>query len=198
MAECAPLADNSSDNGASQTKPPKPVSALRAMAGVVRMATVELVICVVWAVLEVLNVILLVPQFLLDLAYAAMTRSEERQKRVVIVGASFGGLAAQRELSGRSDLKVSLIDYKSYFEYTPGILRCFVQPTFLKQLTCPLPASRNELIRGAMTGATQKAVTLRDEQGAEQHVPFDYLVLAVGSTYADPIKVAVGIEFTPV
>ena len=143
MAECAPLADNSSDNGASQTKPPKPVSALRAMAGVVRMATVELVICVVWAVLEVLNLILLVPQFLLDLAYAAMTRSEERQKRVVIVGASFGGLAAQRELSGRSDLKVSLIDYKSYFEYTPGILRCFVQPTFLKQLTCPLPASRS-------------------------------------------------------
>ena len=38
-----------------------------------------------------------------------------------------------------------------------------------------------------MTGATAEAVVVRSELG-EQQVPFDYLVLAVGSTYADPIK----------
>ena len=44
-----------------------------------------------------------------------------RQSHVVIVGASFGGLTAQRELSRQRDLKVTLIDFKRYFEYTPGV-----------------------------------------------------------------------------
>ena len=39
-----------------------------------------------------------------------------------------------------------------------------------------------------MCGATEDAVVLRTEKCAELKVPFDYLVLAVGSTYADPIK----------
>ena len=47
----------------------------------------------------------------------------EKPKEVVIVGASFGGLAAQRELAGRRDVKVKLIDFKDYFEYTPGVRR---------------------------------------------------------------------------
>ena len=71
------------------------------------------------------------------------------------------------------------------------MLRCFVQPSFLAHLTCPLPTPRNgERLRGAMCGANDQAVVVRDAHGAERNVPYDYLVMAVGSTYADPIKPA--------
>ena len=59
---------------------------------------------------------------------------------VVIVGASFAGLWAQRCLSNRFD--VTLVDVKDYFEYTPGALRLFVRPAHLARITRPLPSKR--------------------------------------------------------
>ena len=67
-------------------------------------------------------------------------------------------------------------------------LRCFVDPAYLMELTCPLPMSRNELLVGTMTGATKDTVIVRDDVRGERPIPFDYLVLAVGPTYADPVK----------
>ena len=40
----------------------------------------------------------------------------------------------------------------------------------------------SQLLIGAMIGATEEAVVVRDAEGVEQQVPFDYLILAVGST----------------
>ena len=156
-----------------------------------RIIVIESAIAVVWVCLLLVDLLLNVLGVLyklLDSCVASLVRPVETPRRVVIVGASFGGLAAQRELSGRRDVKVTLVDFKNFFEYTPGVLRCFVKPSFLGELTCPLPSTRNELVIGAMCGATEDAVLLRDGQGAERQVPFDYLILAVGSTYADPIK----------
>tara|TARA_B100000768_G_C11201488_1_gene341975 strand:+ start:602 stop:769 length:168 start_codon:yes stop_codon:yes gene_type:complete len=44
-----------------------------------------------------------------------------------------------------------------------------------------VPAHDSQLLIGAMTGATEKAVVVQDAEGAEQQVKFDYLILAVGS-----------------
>ena len=88
-----------------------------------RVMLIESVICLLWAILEIVNAILK----LLELIYrpfgacAGLLKPNDPPKHVVIVGASFGGLAAQRQLSGRRDVKVTLIDFKSYFEYTPGV-----------------------------------------------------------------------------
>ena len=64
---------------------------------------------------------------------------------VAIVGGGFSGLWAQRALS--DDYDVTLVDFKDYFEYTPGILRCFVEPKALRSLTAALPRRRNKLLR---------------------------------------------------
>ena len=151
---------------------------------------VEFFIFFAWICLEVTNVILHIFWGISDLFKMCMgaLMPKKKEKHVVIVGASFGGLAAQRELSGRPGLKVTLIDFKEYFEYTPGVLRCMVQPSWHKELICPLPSSRNEVVNATMTGATSTAVVLKDSKGAERQLPFDYLVMAVGSTYAEPIK----------
>jgi len=155
-----------------------------------RSITVELTVFLVWACLLIVNALLYVLTAVCRLLFncVGVLRSQDARRHVVVVGASFGGLAAQRELSGRRDVKVTLIDFKNYFEYTPGILRCFVQPSYLSQLTCPLPASRNELLTGTMCGAIGEDVVVQDNFGVQQHVRFDYLVLAVGSTYSEPIK----------
>ena len=62
---------------------------------------------------------------------------QQERQRVVIIGAGFAGLHALRRLRSRFD--VTLIDRKRYFEYTPGILRAFVEPAWLDRITTPLP-----------------------------------------------------------
>ena len=88
-----------------------------------RMILIETVICLVWACFEIVNVILKVLEVMYRLfdACVGLLQPKDPPRHVVIVGASFGGLAAQRELSGRRDVKVTLIDFKRYFEYTPGV-----------------------------------------------------------------------------
>ena len=156
-----------------------------------RAYVVDAIIFILWACLEIVDALLRVLgaiYSLIEKCAAVMQSDATTPQQIVIVGASFGGLAAKRELSHQRNVKVTLIDFKSYFEYTPGVLRCLVQPSYLSQLTCPLPTSPNELITGAMCGVTEDTVLVRDSSGAERRVHFDYLVMAVGSTYADPIK----------
>jgi NADH dehydrogenase FAD-containing subunit len=64
---------------------------------------------------------------------------------VVIVGASFAGLACARSL--RMDFKVTLVDQRDYFEYTPGILRLFVKPEYLKELCASITLFKVSAIR---------------------------------------------------
>ncbi|EKU22691.1 hypothetical protein NGA_0482200 [Nannochloropsis gaditana CCMP526] len=63
---------------------------------------------------------------------------------IVVVGASFAGLAAVRTLVQASDptkrrpFRVTVVEPKGYFEYTPGILRALVAPEHADALCVPL------------------------------------------------------------
>jgi len=106
---------------------------------------------------------------------------------VVVVGGSFSGLWAQRALSDSYD--VTLVDFKDYFEYTPGVLRLFVQPSWLSRLSGPLPRRRNKLVVGEVVAVHPTEITLRTADGEEAQIPFDYLLLGCGSSYAAaPVK----------
>ena len=159
-----------------------------------RAGVVEFFIFFAWVCLELTNLILHVffgISAFCKICYSALTCTkclDGEPKHVVIVGASFGGLAVQRELSGLRGLKVTLVDFKEYFEYTPGALRLLVEPTWLKELTKPLPSTRNALVTAAMTGTSANSVVLKGPDGKEANLKYDYLVLAIGSTYAEPIK----------
>jgi len=55
--------------------------------------------------------------------------------RVVMIGGSFAGLTAARILEKHhSKLEVVVVEPKPFFEYTPGILRAFVQPDLVSRL----------------------------------------------------------------
>jgi len=73
---------------------------------------------------------------------------------IVVVGASFAGLAAVRTLVQASDptkrrpFRVTVVEPKGYFEYTPGILRALVAPEHADALCVPL----KEYVRKGNTG----------------------------------------------
>ena len=128
--------------------------------------------------------------------------SEASKKRVVIVGGSSGGLTALDELRGDSSLDITLISDRGYWEFTPGILRCYVRPSHLRAITCPLGAPGARLIVGrviaidggegadASAGCRESPGSITVDMGVEgtHRVEFDACIMATGSSYAGAVK----------
>lgn len=161
--------------------------------------------------LEAVDLVLVAIRFFTSafgrLVRLAASRPPRPRPKVVIVGASFAGLWAQRELSGRFD--VTLIDMKEYFEYTPGVLRAFVEPSHLFSIAKKLPSKRCQVIVGYVQRVRPDRVEVvtrsaNADDGPKEviSVPFDYLLLAPGSAYngnydgRDVVKVDVASEQT--
>lgn len=106
-------------------------------------------------------------------------------KRVVIVGAGFGGLSAAKALTG-APFDVAVIDQHNYHLF---------QPLLYQVATAGLsPADIASPIRGILARAQNVNVMLGkvsgvDVQGREviaegRRIPFDYLILATGAQHA--------------
>ncbi|KAL7746887.1 hypothetical protein RI367_007707 [Sorochytrium milnesiophthora] len=118
---------------------------------------------------------------------ASLIRSPSSNKvRVVVIGGGFcGGMVAQL-LDPMSRFDVTLIDTKTYFEYTPSIVRLIPDPA----------ADSISYEHSAYIVNGQLVVSLVNEvtpthivAGNGQHtIPYDYLVVASGSSYASNIK----------
>lgn len=115
-----------------------------------------------------------------------------RRPHVVIIGGSFAGLAAQRALCDASDdLDVTLIDAADVFEYTPGLLRCYVDPSHLRELCTPMPRSRNDFVHAtAVAVDLERAIvkvrgsgTSARRGAASAEYAYDFLLIASGVTY---------------
>lgn len=58
--------------------------------------------------------------------------------RVAVLGGGFAGLTAARTLAAHPQVEVLLVDQRDYFEYTPGILRAWVNPDVHRALVNPI------------------------------------------------------------
>jgi len=58
------------------------------------------------------------------------------KSKVLIVGGQFSGLFCARDL--KKHFHVTIVDAKEFFEYTPGILRCYVKPSHFDALSFTL------------------------------------------------------------
>ena len=125
-----------------------------------------------------------------------LQRSTPPRKTVVVVGASFGGLTALRELMPHTNelFDIVLIDFKDYFEYTPGILRCFTDPSYLQNVTSPLESwasKRVRFVHGEVLFVKDGELAVRPHGAqASELLAYDYLVMACGSSYpqCQPVK----------
>ena len=149
-----------------------------------RLIAVRTVCATAILVFQVLDGILAAACCVVRLTSSAPQRAARGTRQVVvIVGGSFAGLWAQRALS--DDFDVTVVDYKDYFEYLPGVLRLFVRPRHHRTLTCPIPRHRNKFVRARVTEIGTTAVKVEGDDVRES-IPFDYLLLACGSTYPCP------------
>jgi NADH dehydrogenase FAD-containing subunit len=125
----------------------------------------------------------------------------KKKPTVVVVGGQFAGRRAARLLRHGGEFDVTLVDAKGFWEYTPGALRCLVEPGAARRMVQPQPA-------GTLTAAAVGFEFSEEEEGGEggggrsgkmktvtsvelsdgTRLPADYVVLATGSSYASPIK----------
>ena len=71
-------------------------------------------------------------------------RVRDPPTRVAVLGGGFAGLTAARTLAATPGLEVLLVDQREYFEYTPGILRAWVDTRAHARLVNPI----RRLLRG--------------------------------------------------
>lgn len=104
-------------------------------------------------------------------------------KSVVIIGGGFAGSHTARFLQKK--FKVTLIDKKAYFEFTPSILSAITNPNALKKIHMDhkkyLPYA-NVVVGEVLEVSKNKVFTSKNAY------PFDYAVIASGSHYEHPIK----------
>ena len=105
-------------------------------------------------------------------------------KELVIIGGGFAGTKIAGKL--QKVFKVTLIDNKDYFEFTPGILKSLVHPERLKSIEAHHKdyLKKTKVIKDLVVAIKNKNVILKNGRA----VKFDYLVIASGSKYTSPIK----------
>jgi NADH dehydrogenase FAD-containing subunit len=99
---------------------------------------------------------------------------------LVIVGGGFCGAAVARKLDADPRLRVTLVDPRDQWEYTPGIVKVPFRPATRHRLTVPFGRflNRTRVLRGQATRVEPGAV-----QVGKERIDYDYLVLATGATY---------------
>jgi len=106
--------------------------------------------------------------------------------RVVVLGAGFGGLEAMLELeerfSGDAAVDLLLVNESNFFLFTPllpQIVSSTVEPRHIVQSLRDIRRRRRfRFLRASATGVDLAARRLRSTEG---DIPFDYLILALGS-----------------
>ncbi len=107
-------------------------------------------------------------------------------KKVVIVGAGFGGLKAARELARDSKLDITLIDRRNYHLFQPLLYQVATAALSPAEIAVPIRTvfSRNPNVKVLMANVEKvdlkKSLVIAD--GDE--FTYDYLVLAVGAKHS--------------
>lgn len=108
-----------------------------------------------------------------------------RTKRVVIVGAGFGGLATAKALAG-TDVEVILVDRSNHHLFQPllyQVATATLSPADIASATRAVIQGPNvQIIMDEVVGVdtTHKLVMTR----SRKNLPYDYLVLATGADYS--------------
>ena len=106
--------------------------------------------------------------------------------KVVIIGGGYAGTALAKDLD--RDFEVTLIEKRERFFHNSGSLRAAVDGGWLRKLFIPYDGllKRGRILNGKVADVKADEVLLEDGQ----QVKFEALVLATGSSYPFPAKMA--------
>ena len=105
-------------------------------------------------------------------------------KHIIIIGGGFAGSRAAQRLE--KHFKVTLIDDKDYFEFTPSVPRVVIEPDHRKRIEVKHRDYLKEttFINGTVKEVHEHSLTLVDGK----NITFDYLFICSGSKYSQPFK----------
>ena len=106
-------------------------------------------------------------------------------KSIVIIGGGFAGAETARGLEKFENFRVTLIDSKNYFEFTPSILRILVNPNKIKEIQIKHKnyLKKTNIVIGKVNGLGNNFIYLKNKK-----IKYDYLVIATGGRYSNYIK----------
>ncbi|CAK4176024.1 unnamed protein product [Aphanomyces euteiches] len=122
-------------------------------------------------------------------------------KQVVIIGGGYVGIQFAQELAKHlpaSQAKITVIEKNEFTFHSIGVPRAYVDPSYVSKLFIPLsnalPASHSTWVHGIADTIQPRRVLVRrivDNRVDDftSSIPYDYLILAMGSSYTFPIKV---------
>jgi len=113
------------------------------------------------------------------------------KRKALVIGGQFTGIFSARDLKKHFD--VTVVDCKEYFEYTPGILRCFVKPAHFDSLAFTLqPVLERSMgvkfVWGEVTKLdgkekTATVVPIYSTNGKVETIRFDYCICCSGCNF---------------
>ncbi len=104
--------------------------------------------------------------------------------RVVIVGGGFGGLSAAKRLSQIAGVKITLVDKRNYHLFQPLLYQVAMAGLSPAEIAYPLRALLSQDSIEVLLGEVQEVN--REERWVQteaNRIPYDFLILACGSTY---------------
>ncbi len=106
-------------------------------------------------------------------------------KNVVVIGGGFAGSHIARKLEKVKSFNVILIDRKEYFEFTPSILKAITNPNYLDKIQQKHEKylTKSKFVCGQVAKISKKEVYVNNKK-----IPYDYLIIATGSSYVLPFK----------
>ena len=117
-----------------------------------------------------------------------MENNTTTQRRVVIVGAGFGGLEAAKRLSGKPGIDVTVVDKRNHHTFQPLLYQvatagldsddiCYATRGIFQK------HDNVRAVQGTVIGVDFDAQLVRTKEGPA--LPYDKLILAVGAVTAD-------------
>ena len=106
-----------------------------------------------------------------------------RRPRAVIVGAGFAGLWAAKRLA-RSPVDVPLVDRNNYHLFLPLLYQVAAAELEAEDIACPVRSVLRDLpnVTFVLSEVRRIDPDAREVETDDGKIPFDYLVLAAGST----------------
>lgn len=119
-----------------------------------------------------------------------LTAVVDRKSEVVVIGAGVAGLQAAVDLSRTKRFNVTVVDTKDYFEYTPGIMRAYMEPSLFNLIAFPVQPVFDRLgvafVQGELKefdANNQRCLVALGANDEVIQLPFDYCMLCNGCSF---------------
>ncbi len=114
-----------------------------------------------------------------------MRAADQPRKRVVIVGAGFGGLSAARALA-RAPVDVTVVDRRNYHLFQPLLYQVAAAGLSPADIASPIRAILRRQANAAVILAKVTGIDAerREVIAGDRRIPYDFLVLATGAKHA--------------